>query len=62
MSEENQVKLVEITEQIISIQNADATLYEYLVEIDKTKLERFKQIQSDFQKMQNELSDLINKV
>ena len=62
MSETTKVKLVEITEQIISIQNADATLYEHLIEIDAAKLERFKQIQNDFLKMQNELSDLINKL
>ena len=60
MTEEIQVKLVEVTEVVVSIQNQDATLFDYLVEIDKAKFERFKQIQSDFQKMQNELFALIN--
>lgn len=61
MAEKKQVKLVEITEQIISIQNDDATLSDHLVKIDARKLEHYKQIQRDFQRMQNELLDLIEK-
>jgi hypothetical protein len=59
MAEKIQVKLIEITEVSISIQNQDATLFDYLVEIDRAKLEHYKQIQRDFVRMQNELLDLI---
>ena len=55
-----QVKLVEISETVISIQNQNATFYEHLVNLDEQKLESYKAIQRDFQKMQNELLDLIN--
>jgi hypothetical protein len=57
---EVKVKLVEISETVISIQNQDATFYEHLVTLDEEKLEAYKTIQRDFQKMQNELLDLIN--
>jgi hypothetical protein len=58
--EKVEVKLVEISETIISIQNQDATFYEHLVVLDKQKLETYRSIQRDFQQMQNELQDLIN--
>lgn len=57
---EVKVKLVEISETIISIQNQDATFYEHLVNLDERQLETYKAIQRDFEKMQNELLDLIN--
>lgn len=57
---EVKVKLVEISETIISIQNEDATFYEHLVTLDEHRLESYKTIQRDFQQMQNELQDLIN--
>lgn len=59
MAEKIEVKLVEISEAIISIQNQDATLFDYLVQIDWEKLEHYRQIQRDFVRMQNELLDLI---
>ena len=61
MAQKIQVKLVEISESAISIQNQDATLFDHLVEIDQEKLDRYKQIQRDFIRMQNELNDLIKK-
>lgn len=61
MAEKNQIKLVEITEPLISIQNDDATYFEHLVEIDAGKLAHYKQMQHDFQRMQNELLELIEK-
>jgi hypothetical protein len=60
MRQEITVKIVEISEQILSIQNESATLFDHLVTIDEQKLEHYKQIQRDFQRMQNELLDLIN--
>ncbi len=59
---EVKVKLVEISETVISIQNQDASLYEHLVTLDERKLEAYKAIQRDFEKMQNELLDLIEKL
>ena len=61
MTQEIEVKLAEISEQFLSIQNSDATLYDYLVKIDAAKLEEYRQIQRDFARMQNELLDLIEK-
>jgi hypothetical protein len=58
---EVQIKLVEISETIISIQNQDATFYEHLVTLDEHKLEAYKAIQRDFEKMQKELLDLVNR-
>jgi hypothetical protein len=58
---EVQVKLVEISETIISIQNQDASLYEHLVILDEGKLEAYKAIQRDFEKMQNELLELVDR-
>ena len=59
MGEKVQVKLVEISERIISIQDINATFCEHLITIDASKLEHYKQIQRDFQRMQSELLDLI---
>lgn len=59
MPKEIEVKLVEISEQCLSIQNRDATLYDHLVKLDEGKLERYKQIQRDFMRMQNELQEMI---
>jgi hypothetical protein len=59
MAEKIEVKLVEISEATISIQNQDATLFDHVVRIDQEKLDRYKQIQRDFVRMQNELFDLI---
>jgi hypothetical protein len=59
MAEQTEVRLVEVYEQVISIQKNDATLFDHLVKIDEGKLEHFKQIQRDFMKMQNELRSLI---
>lgn len=61
MPKEIEVKLAEISEQCLSIQNRDATLYDHLVILDEGKLERFKQIQRDFMRMQNELQEMIKK-
>ena len=61
MAKKNQIKLVEITEPIFSIQNDEATLFDHLVSIDEMKLEHYKQIQRDFQRMQSELLELIEK-
>jgi hypothetical protein len=57
---EVKVKLVEISEVVISIQNQDATVYEHLVTLDERKLEAYQAIQRDFAKMQNELLELID--
>ena len=59
MAEKIQVKLVEISETTVSIQNQDATLFDHLVQIDQEKLDHYKQIQRDFIRMQNELLGLI---
>ena len=61
MAEEIEIKLVELDEQIISIQNREATFFDHLVKFEKEKLEEFQKIQSDFMKMQNELRSLIEK-
>ena len=59
MAEKVQVKLAEISETVVSIQNQDATLFDHLIEIDEEKSERYRRLQRDFQRMQNELLDLI---
>ena len=59
MSKKIQVKLVEVSELVISIQNQDATLFDHIIQIDQDKLAHYKQIQRDFARMQNELLDLI---
>jgi hypothetical protein len=57
---EIKVKLVEISETVVSIQTSDATLFDHLVKLDERKLEHYRQIQRDFARMQNELLDLID--
>ena len=59
MGEEVHAKLVEFSENIISLQHSDATYFDHLVKIDAEKLEQYRQIQREFQRMQNELQDLI---
>lgn len=59
MPNQIEVKLAEITEKCLSIQNRDATLSDYVIKLDEGKLERFKQIQRDFMRMQSELQELI---
>ncbi len=57
-----EVKLAEISEQFISIQNPDATFYDHLVKMDAAKLEEFRRIQTEYARMQSELLDLIERI
>lgn len=57
-----EIKLAEISEPFISIQNEDATLFDYLLEIEPEEFENYKRIQSEFIKMQKKLQELIGSV